>query len=135
MKNFKQKLIAFMYGRYGVDELYYGLFTVWFVLVIVNMFARSSVIYLLETVALVYSIWRVLSRNYEKRRRENAAFLKIWKPVKNYLLYCKDRIRDIKTFRYRKCPKCRAIIKLPNKRGKHTTRCPKCGERFDVRIL
>lgn len=135
MKNFKQKLIAFMYGRYGVDELYYGLFTLWFVLVIVNMFARSSVIYLLETVALVYSIWRVLSRNYEKRRRENAAFLKIWKPVKNYLLYCKDRIRDIKTFRYRKCPKCRAIIKLPNKRGKHTTRCPKCGERFDVRIL
>lgn len=135
MKNFKQKLLTFMYGRYGVDELYYGLFTAWFVLVIVNMFARSSVIYLLETVALVYSIWRVLSRNYEKRRRENAAFLKIWKPVKNYLLYCKDRIKDIKTFRYRKCPKCRAIIKLPNKRGKHTTRCPKCGERFDVRIL
>ncbi len=135
MKNFKQKLLTFMYGRYGVDELYYGLFTAWFVLVIVNMFARSSVIYLLETVAIVFSIWRVLSRNYEKRRRENAAFLKTWKPVKNYLLYCKDRIRDIKTFRYRKCPKCRAIIKLPNKRGKHTTRCPKCGERFDVRIL
>lgn len=135
MKNFKQKLITFMYGRYGIDELYYGLFTLWLVLVCVNMFMRSYIIYVLETAALVFSIYRMFSKKHDKRRRENQLFLKIWKPVKNWFQLQKDRIRDIKGFRYRHCPKCRAILKLPNKRGKHTTRCPKCGERFDVRII
>ena len=33
MKNFRQKLMSFMYGRYGVDELYYGLFGLWLALI------------------------------------------------------------------------------------------------------
>lgn len=135
MKNFKQKLIYFMYGRYGIDEMYYGLFALWIILVAVNMFVRSYIIYLIETAVIIYSLWRVMSKKKDKRRRENEAFLKLWNPVKSWFILQKDRIRDIKSSRYRKCPKCHAIIKLPNKRGKHTTHCPKCGERFDVRIL
>ena len=135
MKNFRQKLMSFMYGRYGVDELYYGLFGLWIALIIVNMFVRSYIIYLLETAVIIYSLWRMLSKKKDKRRRENEAFLKLWNPTKSWFILQKDRIRDIKNFRYRRCPKCHAILKLPNKRGKHTTRCPKCGDKFDVRIL
>ena len=50
MKNFRQKLMSFMYGRYGVDELYYGLFGLWLALIIVNMFAHSYTIYLLSLI-------------------------------------------------------------------------------------
>ena len=46
MKNFRQKLMSFMYGRYGVDELYYGLFGLWLALIIVNMFAHSYIIFI-----------------------------------------------------------------------------------------
>ena len=135
MNKFKQKLISFMYGRYGIDELYYGLFALWGAIIIINMFVRSTVLYFIESAVLIYMLWRTMSRKIETRRRENRAFLKFWKPVKSWFILQKDRIKDHKNFRYRKCPKCRAILKLPNKKGNHTTSCPKCGNRFDVKIL
>ena len=134
MNKFKQKLINFMYGRYGVDELYYALFALWGVFIVVNMFVSSPIISLLGTLTAVFMIYRSFSRNHTKRRAENAKFLKLWKPVKSWFILQRDRIRDRKNFRYRKCPHCKAIVKLPNKKGKHTVVCPKCRERFDVKI-
>ena len=134
MNNFKQKLIRFMLGRYGMDEMYFGLFGVWFILTMVNGFVKSVILSTLSAAALIWALWRFLSRNHAKRRAENEKFLKLWRPVKNWLTFQRDRFRDRKTARYRKCRHCKAIIKLPYKKGKHTVRCPKCGERFDVRI-
>ncbi len=134
MNKFKQKLIAFMIGRYGMDEMYFGLFGVWFVLTLINGFAKSTLLNMLSAAALTWALWRFLSRNHAKRRAENEKFLKLWRPLKNWLMFQRDRFRDRKTARYRKCKHCKAIIKLPNQKGKHTVRCPKCGERFDVRI-
>ena len=134
MNNFKQKLIQFMIGRYGMDEMYIGLVAVWFFLTVVNSFVQSTLLSLLGTAVLIYGLYRFMSRNHAKRRAENEKFLKLWRPVKNWLMFQRDRFRDRKTARYRKCKHCKAIIKLPNQKGKHTVRCPKCGERFDVRI-
>lgn len=134
MNKFTQKMMAFMYGRYGVDELYYGLFALWGITAVINIFTQSVIVSLIGAAAAVFMIFRFLSKNTAKRRRENDAFLKLWKPVKSWFILQRDRLRDRKTARYRKCPKCRAILKLPNKKGKHTTSCPKCGNRFDVRI-
>ena len=33
---------------------------------------------------------------------------------------------------YKKCPKCKQKIRLPLKKGKHTVKCPNCGNSFDV---
>ena len=134
MNNFKQKLIQFMIGRYGMDEMYIGLVAVWFFLTVINSFVQSTLLSLLGTAVLIFGLYRFMSRNHAKRRRENEWFLRIWRPVKNWLTFQRDRFRDRKTARYRKCRHCKTIIKLPNKKGKHTVRCPKCGERFDVRI-
>ena len=134
MNNFKQKLIQFMIGRYGMDEMYIGLVAVWFFLTVINSFVQSTLLSFLGTAVLIYGLYRFMSRNHAKRRAENEKFLKLWRPVKNWLMFQRDRFRDRKTARYRKCRYCKAIIKLPNQKGKHTVRCPKCGERFDVRI-
>ncbi|MBQ9717118.1 MAG: hypothetical protein IJV76_03925 [Clostridia bacterium] len=134
MNNFKQKLIQFMIGRYGMDEMYIGLVAVWFFLTVVNSFVQSTLLSLLGTAVLIFGLYRFMSRNHAKRRAENEQFLKLWRPEKNWLTFQRDRVRDRKTARYRKCKHCKAIIKLPFKKGKHTVRCPKCGERFDVRI-
>ncbi|MBE6710911.1 MAG: hypothetical protein E7579_07300 [Ruminococcaceae bacterium] len=134
MNNFKQKLIQFMIGRYGMDEMYIGLVAVWFFLTVINSFVQSTLLSLLGTAVLIFGLYRFMSRNHAKRRAENEKFLKLWRPVKNWLMFQRDRFRDRKTARYRKCRHCKAIIKLPNQKGKHTVRCPKCGERFDVRI-
>ena len=134
MNNFKQKLIQFMIGRYGMDEMYIGLVAMWFFLTVINSFVQSTLLSLLGTAVLIFGLYRFMSRNHAKRRAENEKFLKLWRPVKNWLMFQRDRFRDRKTARYRKCRHCKAIIKLPNQKGKHTVRCPKCGERFDVRI-
>jgi len=134
MNNFKQKLIQFMIGRYGMDEMYFGLVAVWFFLTVINSFVQSTLLSLLGTAVLIFGLYRFMSRNHAKRRAENEKFLKLWRPVKNWLTFQRDRFRDRKTARYRKCKHCKAIIRLPNQKGKHTVRCPKCGERFDVRI-
>lgn len=123
-----------MYGRYGIDEMYYGLFALWTILLVVNMFVSSAIISLLGILTVMYMLYRSFSRNHAKRRAENAKFLKLWRPVKNWFLLQRDRFRDRKNFRYRKCSHCKAIVRLPNKKGKHTVVCPKCRERFDVKI-
>lgn len=123
-----------MIGRYGMDEMYIGLLILWMIITVLNSFIRSTILSLLAFATLVFGIYRFMSRKHDKRRRENEMFLKMWKPTKAWFILQRDRFRDRKTARYRKCKHCHAIVKLPNKKGKHTVRCPKCGERFDVRI-
>lgn len=134
MNKLRTKFIRFMYGRYGVDQLYYALFAMWGVTALINCFVNSVILSILGTALAVWMIWRSLSRNIQKRRAENEKFLVLWKPVKSWLILQRDRIRDRKTARYRRCSHCRAIVKLPVKKGKHTVVCPRCRERFDVRI-
>lgn len=135
MNKLQQKMMAFMYGRYGMDEMYFGLLALWFAITIVNAFVGSMILSLLGTAVLIFSLYRFCSKKIDRRKRENVAFLKIWHPIRNWFTYQRDKIRDRKTARYRKCKHCKAILKLPNKKGKHTVNCPKCHEKFDVRIL
>lgn len=135
MDKLKQKMIAFMYGRYGTDELYIALFVLWLVLVVINAFVHSTIISIIAFAVILYSLFRSMSKKRDKRVRENQIFLKAWRPVKNWFSYQHDRFRDRKIARYRKCKHCHAIIKLPNKRGRHSVVCPKCREKFNVHIL
>ena len=123
-----------MYGRYGYDALsktllwvYAGLLLVYTVL---SVFVDSPLLYLANILIsfslIFYILFRTMSRNIAKRREENAKFLGFWKLRKN-------KKRDRKTHVYRKCPKCRAVLRLPRSKGKHSVRCPRCNERFQVR--
>ncbi|MBE6599245.1 MAG: hypothetical protein E7638_07375 [Ruminococcaceae bacterium] len=135
MNRLRQKLTAFMYGRYGVDELYFFLLVVYFVLFVVNCFLTSSIIRVILWGILLLALLRSMSKNYTKRRHENEVFLKLFRPVKAEAVLLKDRVKDFRTARYRKCPHCHITLKLPRKRGKHTVVCPKCRERMSVNII
>ena len=135
MRNLRSKLATFFRGRYGIDSFGYFLFIVYAVLCIINAFFGFISVQIITLLLAVYSIWRMMSRNFWKRSRENQKFLSIKKTVQTEVKLLFDRVKYIKTARFRKCKHCRAIIKLPNKRGKHTVKCPKCGERFDVNFL
>ena len=36
---------------------------------------------------------------------------------------------------YKKCPNCRAVLRLPRRKGRHTTICPKCKKEFRVYVF
>lgn len=135
MERFKEKLVKFMSGRYGIDQLYYALLLLTMVLMLVNIKVDSLILMVLSNGVILLLILRSFSRNISKRARENEKFLKIWYPIKRKARMLLRRIKEIKVHRYRKCPNCKKTLQLPVKRGKNTVKCPKCQEKFEVRVI
>lgn len=135
---FRDRLARFFYGRYGIDSLYYALFisyfVLWFALLFVGYYPARLLLYAVQAAVLFFMFFRMLSKNHYRRRRENEAFLKIWRPVKNFFVLTKNRIRDIKGYRYRKCPHCKATLRLPKRKGEHPVICPRCKKRFTAKV-
>ena len=154
-----------MQGRYGRDELYTGLLVLYLILLVLNMFFRKWMIFgILSWPVLVFAFYRYFSRNIEQRELENRKFLALlgkckgglekvdWqtgsfrrqpnrtssrassrKPSGDPSIWVK--FKEFPRKKYAACPQCRATLRLPRKRGKHTVRCPCCGNRFGVNIL
>ena len=132
MRKFMYKIADFLQGRYGIDELYKFLFIVFWVIAIISIVIRNPIIYLLEILICIYMMFRVFSRNIYKRQNENAKFLKIKNKVIEKIKLRKKKWAYRKTHIYRKCPNCKAEIRLPKKKGKHVCTCPRCKKDFDV---
>ena len=132
-----------MYGRYGHDTIGRVIFISYIVVVVATSVAEIImgftlpkehiaplivwiVYFVVSTLLIVTMLCRMFSRNIAKRRRENekfCGFFKLWK----------NKFRDRKTHVYRKCPSCKAVLRLPKAKGKHTVVCPRCKNRFEVR--
>ena len=131
--NFRYRLMQFMSGRYGPDELFFAVFAISAALSVVNIFLRSIILQLVVYALIVYAVFRVFSRNTEQRRKENSWFLgkvSVFKHRKEL----HDRKKADKCHVYKKCPACKAVLRLPRRVGVHKTVCPKCGKEFTVKV-
>lgn len=134
MSGMREKWIQFMAGRYGVDKLYYGLLVLYLILFILNLFIPSIVITVLCWSVFLYMFFRVFSRNVSRRYRENQRFLSVWHCIVVWFRMMENRFRDRKTKVYHKCPNCKAILRLPRKKGVHIVQCPKCQTDFKLKV-
>ncbi len=132
--NFRYKLMKFMSGRYGLDALFYVLFAISAILVVVNMFVGSIILQLVIDAIMIYAFYRVLSRNIAARRRENLLVTGLAHEIKKRQSIRRQRRADY-THIYKKCPRCHAVLRLPRRKGKHTTVCPKCSKEFKVHVF
>ena len=123
-------LRRFMMGRYGVDQLSVALLILSFFLTAIAELTRLPILVYIAYVPLVVSIFRILSRNIEKRRMENYKFAMAMSPVYSWIMKMQRRIKDSKTHRYFKCPNCRASLRIPRGKGKIIVTCPKCRTEF-----
>lgn len=131
--NFRWRLIQFMSGRYGADALFYVLFTLSAALAFINIFVRSFAVQIIVYVIILIAILRVMSRNIEARSKENKAVIEALNKVRSVYDLRRQRKADY-THIYKKCPHCRATLRLPRKKGRHTTVCPRCNKEFSVRV-
>ncbi len=141
MNGFREKLIRFMYGRYGFDQLGKFLLGAGFVMAILSMplrFLPTHIPYVicssLNSVFYIVAFFRILSRNIGRRTLENEGYLRIRSRVMPFLDEKTKSIRD-KNYIYKKCPKCSAKLRLKRIKGKHITKCPKCSQKFNVWVF
>ena len=139
MRNFRNRFFQFMSGRYGMDEYSKFLFCFYFigviVLWIVEFFVQSIVTLIISmalTALAFYMLFRTMSRSIAKRRNENMCFLKVRSGFRGWFRLQKDRLRDRKTHIFRKCPSCKAVLRLKRIKGAHRAACPRCGKSFDI---
>ena len=150
MGKFREKLYRFMYGRYGIDELYKFSVIVFFVLWIIEIVLNAviptgiaknvvSIIFSLLTSAVIFfTFFRVFSKNIYKRRHENEVYLKLKKGLKiafsaNTSSKSKSIKKDDENYIFRDCTSCGATLRLPRKAGRHSVKCPRCSHVFYVK--
>jgi hypothetical protein len=131
----KQAFYRFMYGRYGNDALNNFLTVFYLILVVFNLLLGSYTVYLSSLVLIFIIFFRMLSRNIDKRRKENQKFLNIKYRFTQFFKERSRRFKERKTHVYKSCPACKATLRLPRKKGKHTCCCPKCKNSFKVRVF
>ncbi len=120
------KLRKFLAGRYGVDELYKFLIIASIILILISMFTGWRLLDYISFTLLIVAIYRAFSRNISRRYEENQIFLNWWNSsVKN--------IKDLKIYRYFRCPMCRQKLRVPRGKGRVLITCPKCGNQFQRR--
>ena len=129
--NLKQRIAAFLRGRYGVDRL--GVFTVFLslLLMFINSFVHSFVLLIIQSAVMGYWIFRCFSKNILARQRENQIFEKYLTKFISFFKLQRFKWRSRKTHVFTKCPKCKVNIRLPRNKGEHGVRCPKCGNKFN----
>ena len=83
----KDKFLKFMQGRYGVDDFAKFTMGVALVSIILAIFAGSgsalgSVLDTLGLAAIVYTYFRIFSRNIQKRYEENQKYLSMTSKIR-----------------------------------------------------
>lgn len=135
MKNLFQKLgykmASFMYGRYGNDALTKFLLIAALILMVISWFPYLGWVYFLAAALLIWSLTRSFSRKIDVRRRELNRYLKIKNGFVNFFKLRRNKWRDRKTHVYFKCPKCKAMLRVPKGKGSIIVTCTRCRERIE----
>lgn len=126
MNRLQRAIQKFMMGRYGTDQLSIALLILSMILSLTVRRLNNRVFETLYMIVLLIPIYRILSKNINKRYAENLKFLKIWNPIRKKANNIVRRIKDLKNFRYFKCTNCKQNLRVPRGKGRISITCPKC---------
>ena len=130
----RERFYRFMQGRNGPDALSKFTMGVSVALVILAFLAgRTRFGSLLDTLGvagLIYTYFRIFSRNLPKRYQENVKFLQ--KTEKLRFRWNKEKylMNERKTNHIYTCPECHQKVRVPKGKGRIEISCPKCQHKF-----
>ena len=130
MDKWRRKFQQFMAGRYGADPFSRFLSGCIVALLVVNLFVRTHILYWLAVILLIYTYYRMFSRNISRRYAENQAFLAKTYGIRGFFRKQKNIWKQRKDYHIYTCPGCRQKIRIPRGKGRIEIRCPKCGKTF-----
>ncbi len=134
-QRFLNTVQRFMVGRYGSDQFNRFLFVVYLIVWLVERLVGGVIPLILLWAVLIVLVFRTLSRDIPRRQAENRWFLGWWTPTQRWLTARWTRLKDLRRYRFRKCPGCGAQLRLPIKRGRRTVTCHRCRHQFKTFFL
>ena len=130
----REKLQRFMNGRYGADELGKAMNSCAVVFLFISIFSgilpALHIFYWAGIILVIYTCYRMLSRNISKRYEENQKFMTARYRAVTKREGRKKRWAQRDTYRFFKCPDCKQMVRVPKGRGKICITCPKCKREF-----
>ncbi len=146
----RNRFQEFMYGRYGNDQLNQCLSIVTLVLIVVNLFTKNRIIWYIALALLIWTYFRMFSRNTGKRSAENDRFLEItsrfrrgggsggsYSRQSGQRSYSRPTAEERrrqreqrKYYRFFLCPHCNQKVRVPKGKGRIEITCPKCRTTF-----
>lgn len=126
----KEGFRQFMSGRHGADEFSLALLIAGLALSIVGSLTRLGFLGLLSMALYIYSMFRMLSRDHEKRYAENQKYLSVVHGGSGDIRQFFVRLKNMRKYKYFKCPECHSLLRLPRKVGEVTVTCGKCHHAF-----
>ena len=129
----RERLIRFMTGRNGADNLSRAVSVVVIVLLVVSLFFHGEaarVLWIIAVLGMVYVYFRMFSRNVYKRREENAKYLRATAGARTYFRGLRERWSQRRDYKFFRCPSCRTLLRVPKGKGKIKVVCRKCGNSF-----
>lgn len=149
---FRNGLQRFFIGRNGPDQLCRFTSLAALVLFIITLFTHSGILYIIALALIIYSYFRMMSKNVQKRYLENQRYLQVsdrvksffkniwWKPraawteftrrVKYGSNQAQEKRREKAQYKIFKCPDCGQKIRIPRGHGTVEITCPKCQRIF-----
>ena len=132
----KEKFMRFMQGRNGVDQFARFTMGVALVAIVLTVFTgtRSGIGAFLDLfwmAAIVYTYFRIFSKNISKRYQENQKYLQMTDKLRARFQKEKRMMSQRKDYHIYSCPGCGQKIRIP--RGgfkKVEIECPKCHTKF-----
>lgn len=131
--NFKEKMKNFMIGRYGQDELGKFILSLTLILLVINLFVKTSALSVVDLILIFYSYYRIFSRDTSARYAENKKFLDTIEPLRRKFFTSKNKYENRKVYKYIKCPSCKLEMKVPKGKGKIKVTCKSCGNKFIIK--
>lgn len=123
---FRWKLMNFMNGRCGFDDLNKLIVLLSFVFYILLLITKLGIFSILFSILFVLFLFRYFSRNLSARVAENNKLTGLIQLIK--LQY---QLR--KEYRVFKCRSCGRNVRVPLHKGKVEVTCPSCGRKKIIR--
>lgn len=120
----------FMMGRYGTDKLNIVLLVSSIILALIARFSKLGIITYISYIPLVICIFRMFSRDINRRIQENNKFLKYYNSIERWTKSKFNMIKGLNTYKYFKCPNCKQTVRVPRGKGRVNIICPKCSTKF-----
>ncbi len=113
-------------GRNGPDQLSLAMM----LLAMVLSFVPWTYMFVISLTLTGVAVWRMFSRNIDKRRRENFVLMKLVNNIKTWYYRINARRQQNKQYRIFKCPQCGQKLRVPRGKGKVAIKCSKCGNKL-----